>query len=222
MKQPFVLDDRLSRAAALFPACAYGADIGADHGRLSCYLLLNGICARMCVADISAPSLQKARELIERQGLAQRADFRVGDGLSVLPQRAEAIAVLGMGGHTLCGILMNGADSLQGASLILSAHTDVQLLRKTLMDLHYRIDREEIAHAAGRFYVVLRAVPGRESMGERELLLGPRLTESAPEHYMEYLTWRMGIASKKRTEEGKREWTWLKEEYSRVCNCGMH
>ena len=221
MKQPFVLDDRLSRAAALCPACAYGADIGADHGRLSCYLLLNGICGRMCVADISAPSLQKAKELIERQGLAERADFRVGDGLSVLSQRADAIAVLGMGGHTLCAILTAGADKLQGASLILSAHTDVQLLRKTLMDLHYRMDREEIAQAAGRFYVVLRAVTGREKMGERALLLGPRLVENAPEHYKEYLAWRMGIASKKRTEEGQREWIWLKEEYSRVCNCGM-
>lgn len=221
MKQPIVLDDRLSRAAALFPACAYGADIGADHGRLSCYLLLNGICQRMCVADISAPSLKKARELITGQGLEDRADFRVGDGLSVLPQRADAIAVLGMGGHTLCGILTAGADKLQGASLILSAHTDVHLLRKTLMELHYRIDREEIAFAAGRFYVVLRAIPGMESMGERELLLGLRLTESVPEHYREYLAWRMDIASKKRTEEGKREWIWLKEEYSRVCNCGM-
>ena len=221
MKQPFVLDDRLSRAAALFPACAYGADIGADHGRLSCYLLLSGKCQRMCVADISAPSLQKARNLIAGQEMSERADFFVGDGLSVLPQRADAIAVLGMGGHTLCAILQSGAEKLQGASLILSAHTDVQLLRKTLTDLNYRIDREEIALAAGRFYVVLRAVPGRERLGEKELLLGPRLMESAPEHYREYLCWRLGIASKKRSEEGKREWTWLKEEYGRVCNCGM-
>lgn len=221
MKQPIVLDDRLSRAAALFPACAYGADIGADHGRLSCYLLFSGKCGRMCVADISAPSLQKARELITGQGLAERADFFAGDGLSVLPQRADAIAVLGMGGHTLCAILRSGAEKLQGAALILSAHTDVPVLRKTLMELGYRIDREEIAFAAGRFYAVLRAVPGRESLGERELLLGPRLMESVPEHYKEYLSWRLGIASKKRTEEGRLEWTWLKEEYDRVCDCGM-
>ena len=221
MKQPFLLDDRLSRAAALFPACAYGADIGADHGRLSCYLLLCGKCDRMCVADISAPSLQKAKELIARQGLEERADFRVGDGLSVLPQRADAIAVLGMGGHTLCAILKSGAEKLQGAALILSAHTDVHLLRKTLMDLDYRIDREEIAYAAGRYYVVLRAVPGRESMGERELLLGPRLMECAPEHYKEYLSWRIGIASRKRTEEGQIELNWLKEEYSRVRDSGI-
>ncbi len=221
MKQPFELDDRLSRAAVLFPACAYGADIGADHGRLSCYLLFSGKCQRMCVADISALSLQKAKALIDRQGLSERADFVVGDGLSVLSQKAGAVAILGMGGHTLCDILRSGADRLQGAALILSAHTDVHLVRRTLMELEYCIDREEIAFAAGRFYVVVRAVPGRESMGERELLLGPRLMESAPKHYKEYLAWRIGIAAKKRTEEGKREWTWLKEEYSRVCNCGM-
>ena len=216
MTRQFILDDRLSRAAALFPACAYGADIGADHGRLSCYLLLNGICDRMCVADISAPSLQKAKELITRQGLADRADFRLGDGLNVLPEHADAIAVLGMGGHTICSILLDGAEKLQGAALIVSAHTDVHLVRKTLMDLSYRIDREEIAYAAGRYYVVLRAVPGRESMGERQHLLGPRLMESTPEHYGDYLAWRIGIASRKCSEEGQRELNWLKEEYSRV------
>ncbi len=220
MMRPFILDDRLSRAAALFPACAYGADIGADHGRLSCYLLLHDICGRMCVADISAPSLQKAKELLSLYGLRERADFRVGDGFSVLPQPAQAVAVLGMGGHTLSLILRNGAEKLRGAALILSAHTDVNLVRQTLMKMDYRIDREEIAYAAGRFYVVIRAVPGREILGERELLLGPRLMESAPEHYREYLSWRVGIASRKRSEEGQRELNWLKEEYGRVCNRG--
>ena len=61
------LDDRLSRAAALFPACEYGADIGADHGRLSCYLLANQRCSRMCVADISADSLEKMTRELERK-----------------------------------------------------------------------------------------------------------------------------------------------------------
>ena len=77
-----LLDDRLARAAALFPACAYGADIGADHGRLSCILLARGVCERMCVADVSAPSLQKARHLLDVHGLADRADVIVGDGLT--------------------------------------------------------------------------------------------------------------------------------------------
>ena len=210
------LDDRLSRAAALFPACEYGADIGADHGRLSCFLLETGKCARMCVADISADSLKKAETLLSSRNLHDRADFRVGDGLAVLDQPADAIAILGMGGHTLTGILSDGREKLCGASLILSAHTDMPLVRQTLMELNYRIETEEIAFAANRFYCLLRAAPGQEELTEKQLWVGPRLLEVKADHYAEYLQWRIGIAEKKQTAQGKQEWKWLKEEEERV------
>ena len=210
------LDDRLSRASTLFPASEYGADIGADHGRLSCFLLESGKAQRMCVADISADSLKKAEALLTERGLNDRVDFRVGDGLSVLDRPADAIAILGMGGHTLCGILTEGQEKLQGATLILSAHTDMPLVRQTLMELDYRIEKEEIAYAANRFYVLLRAVPGQEALSEKQLSLGPRLMETYPTHYLEYLQWRIGIAKKKQSPEGKQELNWLKEEEARV------
>lgn len=215
--RPPVLDDRLNRAAALFPACAYGADIGADHGRLSCFLLETGKAERMCVADLSAPSLEKAKELISGRGLVDRADFRVGDGLLALPWPAQSIAILGMGGHTLSGILENGRHMLHGAALVLSAHTELRIVRKTLSGLDYRIDTEQIARAAGRFYVVMRAVPGVEALDEKQLLLGPRLMETEAEHYADYIAWRLRLAQKKRSAEGQREYLWLKEEYGRVC-----
>ncbi|MBR3109390.1 MAG: SAM-dependent methyltransferase [Clostridia bacterium] len=213
------LDDRLSRAAALFPACAYGADIGADHGRLSCFLLESGKARRMCVADISADSLKKAEALLTSRGLADRADFRVGDGLSVLEKPADAVAILGMGGHTLSGILTAGKDQLNNAALILSAHTDMHLVRQTLMELNYRIETEEIAFAANRFYCLLRAVRGIELLPEKQLLIGPRLMESIVQHYPDYLHWRIGLAAKKQSDHGKQELKWLKEEEERVRDC---
>ncbi|MBR3018438.1 MAG: SAM-dependent methyltransferase [Clostridia bacterium] len=218
MPRHIELDGRLSRAAALFPACEYGADIGADHGRLSCFLLETGKAKRMCVADISADSLKKAETLLSSRGLCERADFRVGDGLAVLEQPADAIAILGMGGHTLSGILADGRDKLCGAALILSAHTDMQTVRETLINLNYRIETEKIAFAAKRFYCLLRATPGQEQLTEKQLCIGPRLLETKAEHYPEYLQWRIGVASKKQSPQGKREWIWLKEEEERVCN----
>ncbi|MBR6184874.1 MAG: SAM-dependent methyltransferase [Clostridia bacterium] len=208
----------MARAAALFPACAYGADIGADHGRLSCYLLEKGVCQRMCVADISESSLKKAENLLERHGLMERADIAVGDGLKALPRPAEAIAVLGMGGRTLSGILTDGRDRLRGARLILSAHTEIAMVRETVMRLDYRIEEEQIAFAAGRSYVVFRAAPGIEALTERQLLLGPRLTETYQENYLHYLAKRIKHALPMQTEQGKRELQWLKEEEERVRN----
>ncbi len=213
------LDDRLSRASALFPACDYGADIGADHGRLSCYLLESGKCRRMCVADISAESLKKAERLLTERGLSHRADLSVGDGLFALPRPADAIAILGMGGHTLCGILTAGREKLQGASLILSAHTDMPLVRKTVNALGYRVEQEEIAFAANRFYCLMKAVPGEEALTEKQMYLGPRLMEGCPAHYAPYLDWRVAIAEKKRGEKEQQELDWLREERDRVHHC---
>ena len=210
------LDERLSIAAALFPACAYGADIGADHGRLSCVLLGTGVCQRMCVADISEASLEKARRLLRLHGVADRADLVTGDGLSVLRQPAQAIAILGMGGQTLSDILRRGQDRLRGAALILSAHTELPLARRAVSDIQYHIETERIAHAAGRFYVVIRAAPGGETYTEKQQFLGPRLMETVSEHHAAYIAWRMGVSSRKRTAEAQRELRWLKEEEERV------
>ncbi len=216
---PLRLDERLQTAADLFPACAYGADIGADHGRLSCYLLEKGICRRMCVADISVESLKKADLLLHQRGLEDRADIMAGSGLTVLTQPAQAVAILGMGGHTMAEILKEGEDRLQGASLILSAHTEMELVRKTLGEIGYRITEERIAFSAARYYVLLLAGAGKEEITEKQCFLGPRLMEGCVPHYPEFLAWKIRMAEPKRTETAALHRQWLKEEEERVRNC---
>lgn len=212
------LDERLSKAAKLFPACGYGADIGADHGRLSCFLLANDRCARMCISDLSAPSLEKAERLIRMHGLKDRADFCVGDGITVLPQKADAIAVLGMGGKTIAHIIKDGQEKLKGAVLVLSAHTELHLLRKAIVEIDYSIETEDIAYAGGRFYVIIRAVPGRTEYTEKEILIGPRLLEGKSEHYVNYLEWRKSVLACENTEAGRAQWKMIEEEWQRANN----
>ena len=221
-----VLDARLSLAASLFPVCDYGADIGADHGKLSCFLLAHDKCKRMCVADISEDSLNKAKQLLSLHGVSHRADFSVADGLKALKQQAQAIALLGMGGKTASDILWQGRDKICRAALILSAHTDLMLLRKTLMQLNYHLDLEQVVQVRGRFYVCMRALPGYEAYNERQLTLGPRLleTESTDQSglrkaYEQYLDKEIKYLSQTRTDAGRQELEWLKEERERVRDC---
>lgn len=211
------LDARLSCAAALFPACDYGADIGADHGRLSCYLLANDICQRMCVTDLSGDSLKKAEKLLRLHRLSDRADLIVGDGLNALPRPAHSIAILGMGGNTLSGILMNGKEKLHGAALVLSAHTDLPLVRKTIERISYHLEEEKIVLEGGRYYVVMLAQPGTEALNEKQCLIGPRLMEKGREYLIDYLAWRISVTACEKSEEAARNLIWLKEEYDAAC-----
>ncbi len=212
------LDARLAAAAALFPACDIGADIGADHGRLSCHLLASGRVKRMVVTDISADSLLKAKRLLAEHQLDERADFVVADGLDAINTPVKAIAILGMGGATASKILLAHPEKLKCAALILSAHTDLPMLRETLERLSFRLKSETVVRLKNRCYVMMKAVRGSEALTPKQRFLGPRLMESrATEDYLCYLQKRSGAYSRMQAEEGVQYRQWLKEELERVC-----
>lgn len=188
-----ILDGRLSRAMALAGQVDTFADIGADHGRLSAVMLLQGGARLGLVADVSEKALAKARARIEGLGLASRAVFSVADGLDALegfPEKPDVIFLLGMGGDTISGILTRGASRLRGAALILGAQTELPIVRETLCQIGYRLRREAIAHEGGRDYVLMRAepaLPGEPGYTEAELWLGPVLLKTRPPEWLPVL-----------------------------------
>lgn len=188
-----MLDERLSLAAALYEPCALGADIGTDHGLLPCHLLKSGTCQRMIFADVSPKALQHAREQVTRQRLANRAELICANGLDALIHPCGCVSVMGMGGETIAEILTRGQEKLCGAVLVLSAHTDLHLVRQAVQAIGYHIVREELCRAAGRFYVVWRAEPGAAAMTDQELHFGTLLLEKPTPLLREYMTWRIAV-----------------------------
>ena len=132
----------------------------------------------MILTDISPDALENARREIIHCGLSEKADLRLGDGLSPISEACDVISITGMGGQTIRSILLSGRDRLQNASLIVSAHTDWHLIRQTVMEIGYHLDREEPCFASGRYYLVLRARPGAAVLSDREIRLGGPLFSS--------------------------------------------
>lgn len=203
MRTP-TLDERLRAAKEMTPACARAADIGADHGRLSAAMLLEGRASFMVTADASAKALSKARRRLTALGLSGRAAFRVSDGLdAVRGDPVDAAILMGMGGPTICGILTRGRDALCGAALVLGPQTLPEDVRRLMPEIGYRLAEERVVRADGRLYVVMRAEPGEETLDERACYLGPRLMEMARrgdgappdrlELYRAWLVWRQSV-----------------------------
>ncbi len=196
MEEALTLDARLQTVFDLYPACEYAADIGSDHGKLPLALLMRDRCRRVAVTDISPGSLEKARRLFERFRQDSRADFLLGDGLSVLSRRPEAVSICGMGGKTLNGILRGLMGKAAGASLILAPQTDLALVRQTLYgELDYHITEEKCVLCGKRYYVVMRAEPGRGSLTPMEAELGPVLMKKRTPETLDYYAWRIRVLS---------------------------
>ena len=94
-------------------------------------------------------------------------------------------------------ILLEGRDKLRGASLVLSAHTDLPLIREAVCRIGYHLDREEPCFSAGRYYLVLRARPGVRPLTPREIRLGGPLFGSSSPWLIPYLTRRREVLEHK-------------------------
>lgn len=109
-------------------------DIGTDHGYLPAYLLTSGKCSRAIAADINKMPLEAARATLEKEGVSDRAQLYLSDGLKEIPlDGVTDIVIAGMGGELIFRIL--SADERVkkcGANLILQPMTRALVLRKAL------------------------------------------------------------------------------------------
>lgn len=192
-----MLDERLALVADMYERCEWGADIGTDHAYLPRYLLKSGICERMIAADVSEGALSNARATLTRSLLLDRAVLTLADGLDALDRLCGCVSVTGMGGDTMASLLRRGAHRLGGAVLVLSAHTELPLVRRAVSDVGYHFVREELCRAAGRFYVCWRAEPGNMPLSEDECRFGTLLWQEPTALHREYALWRMNVSRKR-------------------------
>ena len=190
------LDPRLSTIAEMLGTCACCADIGSDHGRLGAFLLQNHRCERMCLTDISAPSLEKARKLIALLGLEDKTGFYVGDGALALQEKVDAAVIAGMGGETISEILEGSDGRLEGVRLILQPNVAAPQLRRCLNRCGWMITNEALVRDGRRIYVIIEALPGEQELSETEYEVGPVILKNKTQELADYTAFRLRVARK--------------------------
>jgi tRNA A22 N-methylase len=147
--------ERLDCAIELLSGAQVVADVGCDHGRLSCALIQRNLVQRCIATDISEPSLAKAERLIRQIGLRDRIETRLGDGLSPLSAgEADAIAILGMGG-TLMAQILDVDPPLMGADrCVLQPMRAAEDIRRWLYERNYPVLDDRVALDSGRYYQI--------------------------------------------------------------------
>ena len=190
------LDQRLSKIAEMLGTCSCCADIGSDHGRRGAFLLQTGRCSHMCLTDISALSLEKARKLIALLGLQDKTSFHVGDGAQIIDRKIDAAVIAGMGGETIAEIIEGSCGKLDGARLILQPNVAAPYLRRKLNELGWMITGEELVRDGRRIYLVLEARQGKQLLSGQEYEVGPVLLKKKPELLADYAAFRIRVAKK--------------------------
>lgn len=164
------LSKRLQYVADFITPGLVLADIGTDHGFIPIYMVLAEKTPKAFAMDINEGPLERATEHIKEYGIESKIETRLSDGLMKLNgNEAEAVLIAGMGGSLVIKILTEGKHALEGVKeLVLSPHTEADLVREFLKTTDFVIEKEGMVIDAGKYYVVIKA--RRKNENEEGLL----------------------------------------------------
>ncbi len=156
------LSRRMCAVADLVDAGSRVADVGTDHGYIPIDLIKSGTALNVIALDVKEGPLERARRHIKESGLEDRIEVRLSDGLkNVSVGEADTVILSGMGGPLMEKILTEGkevADHLR--CLILQPQSEVADVRRFLTEHGFLIVQEDIVEEDGKFYFLMKAVPG--------------------------------------------------------------
>ena len=156
------LSGRMRAVAGLVRVCGVLADVGTDHGYVPIALVAERKVRCAIAMDIKEGPLSRARKNIADSRMEDRIKTRLSDGVSALAAgEADSILIAGMGGRLVVHILASGAAVCRSAEeLILQPQSDLRRVREYLRQNGYRIAEEDMVWEDGKYYPMLRALPG--------------------------------------------------------------
>ncbi len=163
------LSERLLTIASFIKEGAVVADIGADHGLLSMYLVENKIAKKVFAVE-NKPGPFSILENNTKKYPEITISF--SDGISEIPDDVDTVVIAGMGGILISNILLKNKDKLDHVKfIVIDAHRDLDVVRKTLQDLGYEFEKETLVLGAV-FYNVISVRRGKSKLQPLELEFG--------------------------------------------------
>ena len=177
-----MLTKRLSTIVSVLPKCGTLADVGCDHGYVGLEALKRDVCSRVIFVDVSAASLEKARQNCA-EGLKTRAEFVCRDGLGDI--QADCAVIAGMGGLEIISVL-EGAQTLP-QNLVLQPMRNQRDVRRWLSKA-YEITSDQ-TFFDGKFYdlIVAKQNGSGSKLTEEEIAFGKTNLKQASPDFVAFL-----------------------------------
>lgn len=184
------MTDRLNEIFGVIDTCDIFADIGCDHGYMAQKMLDSGKCKKAIIADVSAKCLEKAKTLLSDYIKGDKCDYYVSNGFDKIPY-CDLALIAGMGGEETVKILTKAPYKPQ--KLVLQPMKNAKELRLFLASIGYRIEKDYIFYAGGKYYVLISAVLGEDELSLEEAELG---RTNIKELSADFIRWAKGEKEK--------------------------
>lgn len=160
-----MLTKRLETIKNLVTNSKITVDVGTDHGYVPISLIMEERALKVIACDINKGPLDNAKGNIQKAGLSEKIELRLGGGLvPVKNGEADTVIIAGMGGILIKDILCESYEKAQNIKkLILQPMNSQDVLREYLFDNNFSIKNEHLAIEGEKIYNIIEVVPGKET-----------------------------------------------------------
>jgi len=151
------LSNRLLQCAEFIYKGNRVADIGADHGYLSIYLILNNISDSVIASDLREKPIQNAMKNAEKYEVSDKIRFLCRNGLDgVSKDWVESVICAGMGADCIIDIMTRATWTKNSKyQFVLQPQSSPQELRSFLYKEGFAIQRERLAKDGDFLYNII-------------------------------------------------------------------
>ena len=138
----FKLSKKLFEIAKLIEG-DFVVDVGCDHGKLPIYLALEGKRKKIYACDVREKPLKIAKQNAKNNGVFEKIEFILSDGLKKIPYFVDCVVVAGLGGKTIGKIIFNESFlSNSNVKFILQPQSFLYLLRYNIYKNGFIVEKE--------------------------------------------------------------------------------
>ncbi|AYE38244.1 SAM-dependent methyltransferase [Companilactobacillus zhachilii] len=178
-----LLSKRLQAVYQMVDANTKVADIGSDHAYLPVELIEEKVANYAIAGEVAKGPMSRSKEDVEKFGLSDKIDVRLGDGLAVIKadDLIDTVVIAGMGGILIQSILTNATEEQLShvKTLVLQPNIGEPLVRRWLVENNFKIIDEDIVEEDHHVYEIIKAEKVTEpvTLTDAEFLMGPVLIQ---------------------------------------------
>jgi len=185
-----LLSKRLQAVYQMVDAGTRVADIGSDHAYLPVELTETGVINYAIAGEVAVGPMSRSKADVEKFGLSDKIDVRLGDGLAVIngTDQIDTVTIAGMGGILICDILSRATEEQLAnvQTLILQPNIGEPLVRHWLIEHDFEIIDEDILSEDHHDYEIIKAQKKNSvnDLTEAQFLMGPILMSKKSEAFV--------------------------------------
>lgn len=181
------MNNRLKALAQFVDANSTVLDIGCDHAFLDIFLVNKDIGIKAIASDIAEGPLEQAKKNIERVGLSDQIETRLGNGLAPYTNDIDTIIISGMGGRNMIGIFKGNMRKIKNVNtIILSPNNYQEDIKIFLCKNGFYIEDEEFVKDKRFIYQLIKFKRGKKRYTKKQYFFGPILLMKKGELFKEY------------------------------------